>query len=134
MKCCLVRGCNREQSSVYRKTIPGYLKGGIYSNSKYCTMHAQRKSKYGNAGSIEPKRENGKSRPNSNGYLRGTLNGKRDYMHRIIYEQALGTIQKGCHIHHKNGDKTNNRLDNLMMIPGRLHIREHQLGNSWARK
>ena len=134
IKFCLAKGCKRGCALVYRKAVIGYLRGGLYYNSKYCNMHAQRKTKYGSPGNVEPKLEKGKSKPNSNGYLRSTLNGKRNYTHRIIYEQTFGHIPKGYHVHHIDGDKTHNKLENLVIIPGWLHIREHKLGNSCASK
>ncbi len=49
--------------------------------------------------------------------------GKHPYIleHRYIWEQAFGPIPKGIILHHLNGDKTDNRLENLCA----LHRNEH---------
>lgn len=54
-------------------------------------------------------------------------------LHRRIWKDAYGEIPEGCHIHHKNGDSTDNRLENLECIGKREHHlmhfdREKQLG------
>jgi len=63
----------------------------------------------------------------SQGYLRithGEHNGRRE--HRVIMEGILGRPLKAWeHVHHIDGDKTNNTLDNLEVIDelehGELH-------------
>lgn len=53
---------------------------------------------------------------------RGGRGGKR--LHRLVWAAAFGPIPKGCHIHHRDGNKLNNRLDNLECMPGRQHLSE----------
>jgi hypothetical protein len=41
--------------------------------------------------------------------------------HIYIYEQAHGPIPKGWEVHHINGVKTDNRLENLLAMEGHKH-------------
>ena len=41
--------------------------------------------------------------------------------HRLVYEQAYGPIPAGYHIHHKNGDKLDNRIENLVAMTRSEH-------------
>lgn len=59
-----------------------------------------------------------------NGYYARTSGG-RIYLHREVWEQANGPIPDGREVHHKNGDKTNNSLDNLEMLSESEHGTRH---------
>lgn len=41
---------------------------------------------------------------------------KTFYLHRVIWETACGEIPTGFDVHHKNGDKTDNRITNLELV------------------
>lgn len=41
--------------------------------------------------------------------------------HRFVWEQSHGKIPKGWHVHHFNGIKTDNRLENLVALPPAKH-------------
>ena len=60
------------------------------------------------------------------GYRQITLNKKRHQAHRLIWVYLNGNIPEGLEIDHIDGDKTNNRIDNL-----RLATRTQ---NRWNRK
>ena len=47
-------------------------------------------------------------------------------MHRAVWAAANGPIPPGVHIHHIDGDKANNRLDNLQPLDGPEHMRLHK--------
>lgn len=79
----------------------------------------------------------GGERSLKNGYVRVYVApGKRTLEHRAVWEAAYGTIPRGLHVHHIDGDKTNNRLDNLALAGNSahqgLHRHERALGDRWS--
>lgn len=50
---------------------------------------------------------------------------RREYEHRLVWEEANGPLPSGWIIHHKNGDKTDNRLENLEALDKTGHAKTH---------
>jgi endogenous inhibitor of DNA gyrase (YacG/DUF329 family) len=50
---------------------------------------------------------------------------KGKLLHRAVWESVNGSIPDGYHIHHLNGDKSDNRIDNLTLYDGRQHMEYH---------
>jgi len=72
------------------------------------------------------KKGTAKGSMSNGGYLVFRLsNGKNEFAHRRIWEQVYGAIPNGYMIHHKNGDKLDNRLDNLQLVDELTHHRIH---------
>ena len=46
--------------------------------------------------------------------------------HRIIWRRHKGEIPKGWHVHHKDGNRVNNDIENLELIDGAEHARMHR--------
>ena len=46
-------------------------------------------------------------------------------LHKYVWEQTYGKIPKGMLIHHKNGDRYDNRLENLVMMTCKEHAHIH---------
>ena len=52
-----------------------------------------------------------------NGYNLIYRNGKHIYEHRFKIEQKIGReLRKEEHVHHKNGNRADNRLNNLLLV------------------
>lgn len=51
-------------------------------------------------------------------------------LHRLIWEKAYGPIPKGHHIHHKDGNRLNNSIENLECISHEEHLSLHMKENS----
>lgn len=49
----------------------------------------------------------------------------RNRLHVHIWECAYGKKPKGFHVHHKDGDTTNNDINNLECIEGSKHLSMH---------
>lgn len=59
--------------------------------------------------------------PTNNGYMRIRIDGKLVLEHRYIWEQNNCKIPKGYQVHHINGDKLDNRIENLQMLKNSEH-------------
>lgn len=49
--------------------------------------------------------------------------GKR--LHRAVWEAYNGPIPEGYHVHHLDEDRGNNQIENLALMPGIEHVRQH---------
>ena len=60
------------------------------------------------------------------GYVTIQVNNKAVYEHRFVMETFLGrALQTNEHVHHINGIRTDNRLENLECIESSQHQRHH---------
>lgn len=62
----------------------------------------------------------------SHGYWRST-DREHKLLHVAVWEFHNGEIPKGCHIHHVDGNKNNNAIENLQCLPHSEHVRLHRL-------
>lgn len=49
-------------------------------------------------------------------------------LHRLVWESFYGAIPQGHHVHHIDGDRSNNCLENLQCLPAGKHISRHLTG------
>lgn len=59
------------------------------------------------------------------GYVLVITEAGQKYEHRVIWEQHYGPIPEGYHVHHRNHVKDDNRIENLELVEGRRHNRDH---------
>jgi len=96
---------------------------GDFSVRKYCSKMCYHKSNSG-SGHYAFKSE-GSVR--FDGYVRVTLPGSaRRYLHRVVMEEKLGRpLLPTEHVHHRDGNPSNNNPDNLEILDSCLHSRLH---------
>jgi hypothetical protein len=80
-------------------------------------MHNERYKKYGSPGQAGPLiAAPGESQwhPNADGYIVRSRDGRLELQHRTVVEERLGRyLWPDENVHHKNGDRSDNRLENL---------------------
>lgn len=87
-----------------------------------CNPEVRKKRKY-ISGENNPKWKGGTIR--KDGYKLTIIKGKREYEHRFIMEEYLGRKLIGEeNIHHINGNRSNNRIENLKLYSNKA---EHSL-------
>ena len=60
------------------------------------------------------------------GYLVQWRNGKEVRVHRLVAEEMLGRpLLPGEQVHHRNGDRADNRPENLEIVDAASHIQAH---------
>lgn len=55
----------------------------------------------------------------------GATAGERGYLHRAVWEREMHPIPDGWDVHHRDHDKTNNALSNLICLSKADHTRLH---------
>lgn len=58
----------------------------------------------------------------------------RHYIHRDIWEDNFGPIPEGYHVHHKDGDRLNNVIENLECVSIKEHSERHPGFAEWTRR
>jgi len=90
-----------------------------------CSKHYQRMRFHGDPLKLLIKR--GEPSMANTGYLVRNIKGKSFLVHRAIMEEHLGRkLLRTEIIHHINGDKTDNRIENMEIIAQSSHISCHR--------
>jgi HNH endonuclease len=112
---CGVKGCDRPTTF-----------------ARYCESHRARLARTGSLGPANFRPKTGKSLSLRSGYVRvwapkHPLADRTGYVfeHRMVVYDAGIPIPPGYHVHHKNGDKRDNRLKNLSVHSNSEHARSH---------
>lgn len=70
-----------------------------------------------------------------NGYFIITRKGRTYLEHNFIMEESIGRkLEKYEVVHHINGNKKDNRIENLKLMTRSEHTSFHMQGNQYARK
>ena len=95
------------------------------TGDRLCAMHWKRKWLYGSP-AIVRRALNGSGYRRPDGYIRVYRNGKHDLLHRWIMRDHLKRpLTRFEIVHHKDGNKRNNKLSNLEIMTLPNHNRHH---------
>jgi hypothetical protein len=56
------------------------------------------------------------------GYLHTTIDGQKQYLHRMVWVWHNGPIPEGLQVDHINGVKGDNRIENLQLLNNRQNV------------
>jgi HNH endonuclease len=60
-------------------------------------------------------------------YLTCKIHGKTKLVHRDVMEQHIGRkLRRNEHVHHRNGDRYDNRIENLEILSAKDHAHHHK--------
>ena len=61
----------------------------------------------------------------SSGYVYVNVNNQQRAFHRVIWEHHHGPVPRGFQLHHINGIRHDNRIENLELLSIREHAARH---------
>jgi len=104
--------------SIYQRLLHADIK--LRSFSEAISLAAKRGRKRQQLGELNPRWKGGRSLT-KDGYIEVRINGKQRREHRVVWEKEHGSIPKGWVIHHLNGIRSDNRIENLCAMPLKRH-------------
>lgn len=71
----------------------------------------------------------------ANGYRLLFIGGEQVYEHRHVVSKHIGRTLRGDEeVHHVNGNRLDNKIENLRLVTRAEHMKIHAHGNPWSRK
>lgn len=136
----LLENYNKVSNTELQKLLPAKSPQGIYKKAYKMGLRKSPEAEFLN----RSESRKGEKCPNWKGGVMVTPKGyrqvlkpehpradKRGYVmeHILVWEEATGvSIPENCCIHHLNGDKKDNRIENLCMMLHRAHTVYHHTG------
>lgn len=136
----LVENYNSATNSELGTLLPNKSAQGIYKKAYKMGLRKTQEMEFLNRSQASRREKSG----NWKGGTRKTRKGYRQVLrpehpradpagyvmeHIIVWEEATGvSVPKNCSIHHMNGDKSDNRIENLCMMEAVAHTRFHHVG------
>lgn len=101
-------------------SVPGCL--SPREGNSLCNKHYQKQQRYGDPLAGRERAPNGSGALRPDGYITIQVMGIQYLAHRYVMQQHLGRpLKDDEHVHHLNGDKTDNRLENLQLLTASEH-------------
>lgn len=121
----------RIRNTYYNEPCPVEGCEGFKRDIGYCGKHGQRVRRYGSPHYLTPEKKRVESNRNAQPKLRVAkttsylkLFGRHE--HRVVAEKMIGRkLKRGEIVHHKNGDRHDNRPENLQVMSQSAHIKLH---------
>src|SRR4029453_1127758 len=121
MRLCSIAGC-----------------GNPHAARSLCIRHYRRLKRAGSPYAVRRRegfRANGSGTITKRGYKMGRINGKKTQEHRWIMEKHLGRkLHPSEWRHHINGDRLDNRVENLELKWSSNHMGHHHKMHEWVRR
>lgn len=70
--------------------------------------------------------------PKPEGYFKARREHGGELLHRAVWLAERGPIPDGFHVHHINGNKADNRVENLAIMAAADHSKYHAPDNKWV--
>jgi hypothetical protein len=102
------------------------LYGGVKPRDRLAAIKLAKKSgRYAQRPTPARRCWGGGKRRNESGYVQVWQADSKNYIfeHRIVWEAAHGPLPRGWTVHHINGVKDDNRLENLLALPKKSHAK-----------
>ena len=120
---------NLTPQSIYSRLLKSGVKLRSFSEAiKLAGLRGRKKYQLGKANA----QWKGGKYKDKDGYISHNIDGRQLFEHRLIWENEHGEIPKGFIIHHLNGIRDDNRIENLAAMSRKRHsptliIKPHQL-------